>query len=96
MLRLVIAFSAVVLAVSVSVGPSPAVADQGSSQAVFGEALMTTAELAAHKERIANCRSAEERAEVESAHKERMVQRARWKGMVLDRDARTVTLADNN
>lgn len=90
----VLSLLALVSAAGMSVGPASA--DQGPSETVFGQSLMTTAEIAAHKERIASCQSAQERADVESEHKDRMVQRARWKGMVLDREARTVTMADNN
>lgn len=75
---------------------SPAFADQGQPETVFGQSLMSTAEIAAHKERIASCKSVQERADVESDHKDHMIQRARWKGMVLDRDARKVATADNN
>lgn len=96
MSRFAVAVSLFVLTLSISGLTGTVLADQRGSEAVFGQSLMSTAEVTAHKERIARCRSAQERADVENEHKNRMVQRARWKGMVLDRDARTVTLADNN
>lgn len=96
MSKLTLAVSAFVLTLAVSGMTGDSLADQGGSEAIFGQSLMSSAELAAHKERIARCKSAQERADVESAHKDRMVQRARWKGLVLDREARSVTMADNN
>lgn len=96
MTRFAFILSLVTLMSATTMTGGGASADQGQSETIFGESLMTTAEIAAHKERIAKCTSAEERADVESDHKDRMVQRARWKGMVLDREDRTVTMADNN
>lgn len=88
-------FVAAFALMSVSVlSVNSASADQGQSATVFGQSLMSSAEIAAHKDRLADCQSAQERKEVEAAHKDRMVQRARWKGQVIRTD--TMTMADNN
>lgn len=91
-------FFACILAMTSAFAASiaPVSADQGSSEVVFGQSLMSTAELRAHQARLAGCKTEQERRQVESEHKDRMVQRARWKGMVLDRESRTVTMAENN
>lgn len=88
--------SAIFLTVSVCVTLTSASADQGQSSVVFGQSLMSSAEIKAHYERLERCKSAQEREQVEADHKDRMVQRARWKGMVLDGGVRTITMADNN
>ncbi len=74
----------------------PVQADTGTAEAVFGQSLMSQEEISDLKAKLANCSSAEERRQVEAAHKDHMIQRARWKGLVLDRADKTVTLADNN
>jgi len=75
---------------------APVQADSGNAEAVFGQSLMSQQEISALKVRLANCSSVEERRQVEAEHKDHMIQRARWKGLVLDRTDKTVTLADNN
>jgi hypothetical protein len=87
--------AAVVIAVF-TLFAGPVHADSGNAEAVFGQSLMSQEEISDLKAKLANCRSVEERRQVEAAHKDHMIQRARWKGLVLDRADKTVTLADNN
>lgn len=75
---------------------APVRADSGNAEAVFGQSLMSQEEISALKSKLANCTSVEERRQVEADHKDQMIQRGRWKGLVLDRTDKTVTLADNN
>ena len=71
---------------------SPVLADQNETVAVFGQSLMSADEVTAHKTKLAGCRSEQEREKVEADHKDRMVQRARWKGLVLKSETKTTGL----
>lgn len=89
--RFPIVLCALVLALT-----SPVLADQGETVAVFGQSLMSADEVKAHKTKLADCRSQQEREKVEGEHKDRMVQRARWKGLVLKGETRTVNVVSGN
>lgn len=91
MTRFPVLLCAVILAFA-----SPVIADQGEITAVFGQSLMSAEEVEAHKTKLAGCRSQQEREQVEAEHKDRMVQRARWKGLVLKGETRTVNVMDGN
>ena len=83
---------AILFALSVCVGfAGSAVADKHE---VFGQSLITAAEVSEYKTRLPNCKNDQERGQVQGAHKERMVQRAHWKGLVIRPD--TLTIADND
>jgi arylsulfatase A-like enzyme len=58
-------------------------ADQPPQTPVFGQSLMSPTEIADFKSKLLNSASAEERKQIETEHHDRMVQRARWKGLVL-------------
>ena len=83
---------AILCAVFVSMSFSgSAVADKHE---VFGQSLMTAAEVSEYKNRLEACKTDQERQQVQSEHKGRMVQRARWKGLVIRPDA--MTMAGND
>ena len=63
-------------------------------EAVFGHNLMTSQEVADYKSKLAQCSSDHERTQVMTEHKDKMVQRARWKGQVIRSE--TMTLAGND
>ena len=86
----------VLLSALIFVSAVPVQADQPNEGRVFGQSLMTTEEVTTHKEKLAGSRSMQERDQVEAEHKDRMVQRARWKGLVLNSETNGVSLADNN
>ena len=78
----------------VLVGMSPVYAEQGEPEAVFGQSLMSAEEVTAHKSILANCRSEHERQQIRYEHKDRMVQRARWKALALSGETTTVSLSE--
>lgn len=86
-MRLIIASLAVVFAFATSI------VSASEPSAVFGQALMTTEEVADYRTKLANCTSQQERDQVKAEHKDRMVQRARWKGMVIRPE---MTMAGND
>ncbi len=86
---------AAVFAVLCFMAAGPVLAGQTAAEPVFGESLMTRDEVVAFKAKLASCATAQEREQVEAEHKDHMIQRARWKGLVLDRGDKSVTMAGN-
>ena len=79
----------VLIALSVGFGfTGPVLADKHE---VFGQSLMTASEISDYKNRLTACKTDREREQVKAEHKDRMVQRARWKGLVIRPE--TVTMA---
>lgn len=72
-----------------------AIADQTSATPVFGESLMSPAEIADFKTKLSSSISVEDRKRIETEHHEKMIQRARWKGMVLPQPE-NVTIATSD
>lgn len=90
MLRLATVFAFLTFALA-----GPVQAESSEASQIFGQSIMSSDEVTAFKTKLANCASDQERAQLQAEHKERMIQRARWKGLVLDRDDKTVTMAGN-
>lgn len=57
--------------------------DDGGGQPIFGRQLMTSEEIAAHRTRMREATSAEERARIRAEHHAQMVERARERGITL-------------
>jgi len=60
-----------------------AIAEQAPAEAVFGQSLMSPVEIADFQTKLSSSVSAEDRKRIETEHQQRMIQRARWKGLVL-------------
>lgn len=73
-----------------------AFAGQTTADPIFGQSLMSSAEIADFRAKIAGTASAQERERIELEHHQRMIQRARWKGLVLQPQRDPVTVATSD